>query len=156
MSPRRQFCRIATITALVSLFLTGCNPINRQQPNSPVPVEAVEMVFHAETHPTGIRLALHIDAIDARGGSGTNAETGLPYPWDGSRVTPYQHKLYYEPGLIIHASGSAIMGADEGDLLTCWWTDKGVEVPGSRQVAQSMAGKLAASAKVSCSATSSG
>jgi hypothetical protein len=145
----------AAVRALVALALaaslTGCDPLTGKQNSGPAPAEAIELVFHAETHPTGLLLNIHIDAVDSRGGSGVNAETGLPYPWDGSRTTPYKHTIYYQPGLVIHATGTVIVGSEEpGDLLTCWWTDKGIEVPGSRRVEQTTPGKLAAHAMVSC------
>jgi hypothetical protein len=123
------------------LLLGGCG-LPRRQPNTPTPL-AVRVVFQVHTGDIVVagRVTITIDAIDQSGGHGHNADTGLPYPWDGDRTAPYVHTIYYEPGLVIHISATVLYLGKAGQSVSCYFTDAaGVEYPGSRSAGEVLAG----------------
>lgn len=144
-------CLVAALVALVAL--TGCAPIY-EPPRDAQGNLLPSMVFEALSEPSGKRVNIIVDAVDQFGGHGTNADTGLPYPWDTGRRTPYRHTIYYQPGVIVSVRFEVILATNEGDVVGCKVFDQGVEIKLGAQVAQIAVG--AVSSRVTCIYTTPG
>lgn len=141
------------ITLLALIVPVACQrPVEPPRDAQGNILPAVE--FEALSEPTNKRANIIIDAIDQFGHHGTNADTGLPYPWDGSKVTPYRHTIYYEPGLIISVRFEVIIGGLLGDIVGCKVYDKGVEIKLGAQISQIPEGMV--SGHVTCIYTTGG
>jgi DNA-binding XRE family transcriptional regulator len=111
------------------------------------------LVFQITSDPSQRRVAVTIDAIDSNGGRAVNLETGLPYPSDYTRVTPYTHSIIYTPGVILTVAVTVIMGGEYNDLLRCEIFDRGVYIRNPAPIPVSIIGEGSRSAKVGCTYT---
>ncbi len=140
-----------SLTAVLSALMLAagaCAP--------PAPDKPHRLVFLIESNPFDKRATIFIDAIDAKGGHGLNADTGRPYPADYSRELPFRHTVAYGPGDVLTVRVEAIVAGVPGDLLSCSITDRGVKIerPQPRPFDQVPDGAI--SAAVVCIYTTSG
>lgn len=129
----------ALYLALLATTISGCavkEPINKIPENS----NLLDIKVYSE--PSNKEVSVFIDAVDQFGGQGINLETGLPYPWDGRKVTPWVHTIAYNQNTVLSIRVEAIMSGDPGDTLVIELIDKGIKVtdPSSLQVIPDNAG----------------
>lgn len=81
--------------------------------------------------PTTRRVRVVIDATDQFGGKGLWIDTPQngppaprPYPKDTQEVTPYEHPILVEPGLIVSVSATVTLLGQRGEFIECHFTDE--------------------------------
>jgi len=145
----RRWAVAALVLALS--VLAACTPLPPPRQGGPNRL-VVEVLSSIE----GVRAAIFIDAIDAKGSHGLNADTGRPYPADYSRTLPWEHTIAYGPGDVITMRVEAIIAGVPGDSLACNVTDRGKLIARAQPRPVDMVPTGATSAKVVCIYTTSG
>jgi len=126
----------------MAVSVAGCEPIQQgaSKPGTP------EVVFEIRSSPPGLLASIHIDATYPDGSPVLNADTGMPYPMDVGRRTPYKHTFAYEPGAYAVLKVVAIVVGEPGDVVSCSITDDGftIERPQPKPVAEIPPGVMGA------------
>lgn len=107
---RKIFILGVVITAIATL---GCGP------DKAVTSDMATITLKVGSTDPGL-INILIDATDQFGNHGTTAETGLPYPLNVKRKSPYTHTIYIQPGIIVTATITAILDSKNKDeVLSC-------------------------------------
>jgi hypothetical protein len=114
------------LTTLVSCTPTGTGPGGSKVKLSNTITFEVIYIGHGHS----ARASIHLEAVPSDPKVFGGRSDGFPYPMDKSVVIPWEHTIYYEPGITIKATLTVMaFPMDIDDILECHVRVEGVDLP---------------------------